>query len=76
MEMPSHTLSSLFAQLGLEHSDEAIERFIVEHRPLASDCPLHQADFWNTSQAEFLAQEIAGDADWADVIDQLNSLLR
>ena len=76
MEPPIHTLPSLFKQLGLENSDEAIEQFINDHRPLASDIQLHEADFWNSAQAAFLKQEKEEDADWAEIVDQLDAMLR
>jgi hypothetical protein len=34
------------------------------------------AFFWTKSQAEFLRDEILDDADWAEVVDQLDVLLR
>jgi len=39
---------------------------------------LHLADafFWSPSQAELLREEILDDADWAEVVDQLDVLLR
>ena len=76
MESPIHTLTSLFDQLGLDSADHAIESFIDGHRPLAGNIALHEADFWNASQASFLKQEIDEDADWAEVVDQLDALLR
>lgn len=76
MEPPIHTLPSLFKQLGLENSDEAIDQFISDHRPLAADIQLHEAGFWNSAQADFLKQEKEEDADWAEVVDQLDAMLR
>ena len=76
IEPPIHPLSSLFKQLGLDNNDEAIEAFVAAHRPLAASTELHEADFWNSSQAEFLRQEKAEDADWAEVVDQLDAMLR
>ena len=76
MEPPVHTLSELFSQLGLPNTAEEVEHFIEEHRPLAKEKPLHEAPFWNGSQKEFLKQQIALDADWVELIDQLNSRLR
>ena len=76
MEPPIHTLPSLFKQLGLEDSDEAIEAFVAAHRPLAADTQLHEADFWSSAQAAFLQQEKEEDADWAEIVDQLDAMLR
>lgn len=76
MELPTHNLASLFAQLGLESTEEAIESFIKKNSPLPEDLKLHEADFWNPSQAAFLKQELDADADWAEIVDQLNAMLR
>ena len=76
MDTPFHSLTSLFNQLGLDSSETAIEAFIAKNRPLEGHITLCQADFWSASQASFLAQGIAEDADWAEVIDHLDALLR
>lgn len=75
MEAPAHTLNNLFAQLGLSAEPNAIEEFIEAHRPLASGVALHEAPFWTPAQASFLREEVLNDADWAEVIDQLNTEL-
>lgn len=72
----NHDLPNLFKQLGLAHDTAGIERFIEQHSPLAEDCKLADAPFWDTAQASFLREEIREDADWAEVVDQLNLLLR
>jgi len=72
MEKPVHTLSSLFAQLGLPSDQAAINDFIEAHRPLPEHMRLSEAPFWNHAQASFLREEILEDADWAMVIDELN----
>ncbi|TQV87230.1 DUF2789 domain-containing protein [Aliikangiella coralliicola] len=76
MEQPIHNLISLFNQLGLDSSDEAIKDFIGRNKPIPDDVELHNADFWNVSQSSFLKQVIDDDADWAEVVDQLNVMLR
>lgn len=76
MEVGYHTLPELFSQLGLPESDDAIEQFIGEHRPLPENVLLQDADFWNPSQADFLRQGRDLDAEWAIAIDELNTLLR
>jgi hypothetical protein len=76
MEANLHTMSNLFAQLGLANAPGAIDAFIAAHRPLANDIPLYRAPFWNPSQRDFLKEEIIDDADWAGVIDELNARLR
>lgn len=75
MEAPSHTLSNLFAQLGLSGEAQAIAAFIQNHRPLPSALALPDAPFWTLAQAAFLREEMLNDADWAEVIDQLNTEL-
>ncbi len=76
METPVHSLTSLFDQLGLDSTEQAIETFIDSHRPLAGNIELCEADFWNDSQSAFLREEIDEDADWAEIVDQLDALLR
>ncbi|CAI8994361.1 DUF2789 domain-containing protein [Pseudomonas sp. IT-196MI5] len=76
MESPTHNLPSLFKQLGLPDDAESIDQFIASHSPLKPELQLADAFFWNKSQADFLRDEILEDADWAEVIDQLDVLLR
>ena len=76
MMSPIHNINALFEQLGLEDSDDAIENFIEAHKSIPANLKLHQADFWNASQAAFLQQAIDEDADWAEVVDQLDAMLR
>jgi hypothetical protein len=72
MEGPVHTLSNLFAQLGLPRGEAGIARFIETHGALPESTLLPDAPFWTPSQAAFLREEALGDADWAPVIDELN----
>ena len=76
MEAPIHSLTSLFDQLGLDSTDQAIEDFIIRNKPLPGNRDLYKADFWNPSQASFLQQAKDEDADWAEIVDQLNTMLR
>jgi hypothetical protein len=76
MEPPIHNLVSLFNQLGLNSTDDDIEKFIDRNKPLPDNVELHDANFWNTSQASFLKQGKDEDADWAVIVDQLDTLLR
>jgi hypothetical protein len=75
MESSLHTINNLFAQLGLGHSDTEIENFIKTHNHLAGYVTLADAPYWTPAQAAFLREEILKDADWAEVIDQLNARL-
>ncbi len=76
METSIHSMTSLFDQLGLDSTDQAIERFIDDHQLLQGNVELHEADFWSTSQALFLKQKKYEDADWAEIVDQLDTQLR
>lgn len=71
METPIHSMTNLFAQLGLPSEEEDIERFIQRH-PLPSWVSLPEAPFWTPAQAAFLREKMQENADWAEVIDELN----
>ena len=75
MELANHKLVHLFAQLGLPAESSAIEHFIGSHGPLPEAMRLADAPFWTFSQATFLREELLEDADWAEVVDQLNVCL-
>ena len=75
MDLSTHTMSDLFAQLGLPNEESDIQAFIGSHRPLAGGAALADAPFWTTNQSRFLRDEILEDADWAEVVDQLNLAL-
>ena len=76
MENSWHSLASLFDQLGLESTEQAIDDFITKHGPISDEIKLHQAAFWTRSQASFLQESQEQDADWTEMIDQLNIMLR
>ena len=76
MENPTHSLPSLFKQLGLPDDAVSIDKFIDTHSPLKPELHLADAFFWNKSQADLLRTEILDDADWAEVVDQLDVMLR
>ncbi len=76
MEIFEHSLSALFAQLGLPTEEEKITTFIELHRPLSDDIPLDQAYFWNISQSQFIKETMAEDSDWVEIIEQLDARLR
>lgn len=76
MEPPVHNLSSLFKQLGLADDSASIDAFIRTHAPLPAERKLADASFWTPAQSAFLREEILEDADWAEVVDQLNVRLR
>lgn len=68
---PDYSMNDLFAQLGLDSSDEAIENFIANHQ-LAKEENLIKADIWDEKQRMFLQEEWRKDAAWVEVIDELN----
>ncbi len=68
---PEYTMNELFAQLGLESSDEAIDKFVANNQ-LAKNEELIKSDVWNDNQRMFLQEEWKKDAAWVEVIDDLN----
>ena len=76
MDTSSHTIETLFRQLGLPDRPDEIQSFVAEHKAGRRDTPLCELPFWSSSQAEFLRMAVAEDADWCEVVDQLDALLR
>lgn len=76
MDTHHHTLSALFAQLGLDESPSGIRQFIRTHAPLGDEVKLYNADFWSPSQASLLREKLKEDADWSQAVDTLNTMLR
>lgn len=74
MDAPIPTLQTLFEQLGLDSTPDAIDAFIAAH-PLSEDVKLIDAPFWSTQQAQFLKEELREDAEWAMAVDELNQRL-
>ncbi len=68
---PEYNINELFAQLGLDSSDEAIDSFI-EKNQLAKEEKLTESDIWTDNQRMFLQEEWEKDAAWVEVIDDLN----
>lgn len=68
-------LSHLFEQLGLDNSDEAMVQFITAHK-LASHIHLSQASFWTSAQKSFIIEALEADAQWTELIEQLDTQLR
>ena len=75
MDLATPTMHDLFAQLGLPNDEASVQQFVASHRPLAQDMQLADAPFWTTAQAQFLREQLQRDADWAEVVDQLNMSL-
>ncbi|WP_369857557.1 DUF2789 family protein [Candidatus Thalassolituus haligoni] len=76
MHTPIHTLTDLFRQLGLPHSETEISTFIDRHKPIGQHSQLSELSFFTTSQQQFLSESLNEDADWSEVIDTLDTLLR
>ena len=76
MDLDQHHFAGLFAQLGLPNSEAEIQAFITAHRPLPNDVKLTDAPFWSPAQRQFLKEEYIEDADWVELVDQLNLALR
>ncbi|MCC5882780.1 MAG: DUF2789 domain-containing protein [Halomonas sp.] len=76
MEHHVHPFSELFEQLGLAADDASIKAFIEQHAPLPPTMAIYEAPFWNRSQAAFLEGALEEDADWAEVVDHLDTSLR
>jgi GMP synthase-like glutamine amidotransferase len=57
-------------------SEADIRAFIEQHSPLSQAVRLEEAPFWTPAQAALLREQLLVDADWAEVIDQLNVALR
>ncbi len=75
MQMSTPTMHDLFAQLGLPNEEEDLQAFVAKHRPLPQNMPLADAPFWSPAQAQFLREQLHRDAEWAEVVDQLNMSL-
>ena len=76
MDQPVHRFTELFLQLGLPSDAQGIQQFLATHTPLAGELALADAPFWSAAQAAFLRQQLLADADWAELVDQLNLALR
>lgn len=67
-------MTNLFEQLGLDSSEQAIQKFIEIHQ-LDAETTIIQANIWSEGQRQFLAEKIKSDGEWALVVDQLNEAL-
>ncbi len=76
MENFEHTMSDLFAQLGLPDADDDINNFIYQHRPISNQLSLEKASFWNNAQSQFIHEALDQDSDWVELVDQLDTRLR
>ncbi|MFO7529096.1 MAG: DUF2789 domain-containing protein [Marinobacter sp.] len=76
MDTSKHSLSILFEQLGLASDDKSIEDFVARHSPLPREIALQDAPFWSESQSHFLEEGLEEDSDWAEIIDELDAIMR
>lgn len=76
MNANHHRFTELFLQLGLPADVGSIKAFLDGHSPLAPSVRLEDAAFWTPAQATLLREELLQDADWAEIVDQLNAALR
>lgn len=76
MNLSNPTMADLFQQLGLGADETSMQTFIDSHRGLDKQVRIDQAAFWTPSQAAFIQAALEEDAEWAELIDQLNSALR
>jgi hypothetical protein len=76
MKNSNFTLTDLFNQLGLPSDPHSIDSFLARHRPLAASTRLEEASFWTPGQSQFIQEQLASNADWAELIDQLSLALR
>ncbi|WP_210396213.1 DUF2789 domain-containing protein [Motiliproteus sediminis] len=75
MDTSTHTLSTLFEQLGLPSDSHSIDEFIAHHRMKNSPEALQDHAYWSPSQARFIAEALEQDSDWTEVVDELNTRL-
>ena len=75
MEKFNHDLHHLFSQLGMDNSKEFIEDYL-QHHSLDDSQTLADAPFLKPSQQAFIKESQNEDADWCEVIDQFDALLR
>ena len=75
MDTVKHNLTNLFLQLGLAAEQHDIESFISSHS-VDAGVSLEEAVFWTQGQAQFIKESRANDADWSEVVDELDALLR
>lgn len=76
MNSTNPTLINLFEQLGLAADEAAIDEFIETHKGLSDELHIENAEFWTRAQASFIKSALTEDAEWAELIDQLNTRLR
>lgn len=74
MDMSANNIANLFAQLGLNNSVDAIDRFAATHT-LPKEVSVNNAPYWNDGQRHFLQDALRQDSEWTAAVDQLNIML-
>lgn len=75
MDTTTATLEHLFQQLGLGSTEEGITLFIEQHE-IPQNTTIAQAIFWSEAQRHFIEEALNEDAQWSELIDQQDVLLR
>jgi hypothetical protein len=76
MQQPTHRMTDLFRQLGLAEGPQDIAAFLTNRGPLPPGTLLADAQIWSPAQSSFLREGLAQDADWAGLVDRLDTSLR
>lgn len=74
MLTPLPDMTTLFDQLGLDSSQDAIEAFFSHHH-LGQGEDVSEADFLSFEQRLTLTRMRDDDAEWAELVDTMESLL-
>lgn len=75
MDRSVHTMTELFDQLGLASDDNSIQQFVRKQKPNNYQSLL-EMDCWTDAQKAFIEEALGDDADWCELIDQLDARLR
>lgn len=75
MDTSKHDFPNLFKQLGLPASPAEVDTFIKLHK-LQPSQQLEEAAFWSDAQVQFIREARLNDADWSELIDELDARLR
>lgn len=74
MDTGLQNLSALFEQLGLKNDEINMKIFLATHH-LPKGVSISEASFWTASQAEFLRECLNQDAEWAESVDLLATMM-
>lgn len=74
MTQATPRMTNLFLQLGLDADEASIAQFIKENQ-LPTHIHIADAPYWTDAQRQFIKEQLAADASWAIIVDQLNESL-